>query len=376
MLGKLGEMLPRFPGMLYRLGRKRLDLSCRSELYYVTPGANWVTDWIGQQITWNIAAQYGWRSHLTSTPYLLHGHVVHYGEVGAFLSRVGSRCNTRNTVVVTIFHGLRTTQFPHLAENTERFVENMQLAARIITGCRIMERRLVAWGAPSEQVLCIPLGVDLALFKPASAQRRGDLRRELGIPPDAFCIGSFQKDGVGWGEGLPPKLVKGPDVFLRVIERLRERYKLFIVLTAPARGYVKRGLESLGVPYLHRIPANYQELASLYGCLDAYLVASHEEGGPQAALESLASGVPLVSTRVGLVPDVVRHGQNGLLADPGDVISLAESVARLIEEPELGRRLAQNGLETIIPYDWKQIAGRYYRELYLPLLDPDSSRAI
>jgi glycosyltransferase involved in cell wall biosynthesis len=72
----------------------------------------------------------------------------------------------------------------------------------------------------------------------------------------------------------------------------------------------------------------------------------------------------------------VRHGQNGLLADPGDVISLAESVARLIEEPELGRRLAQNGLETIIPYDWKQIAGRYYRELYLPLLDPDSSRAI
>jgi len=90
--------------------------------------------------------------------------------------------------------------------------------------------------------------------------------------------------------------------------------------------------------------------------------------GPKAALESLASGVPLVSTRVGLVPDIVQHGWNGFLADSEDVDSLAEHVARLIEQPELRDRLATNGLTSIVSYDWHHIAARYYQELYRPLL--------
>ena len=57
----------------------------------------------------------------------------------------------------------------------------------------------------------------------ARARRRAAARRALGLPESAFVVGSFQKDGVGWGDGLEPKLIKGPDVLLEVAERCHER---------------------------------------------------------------------------------------------------------------------------------------------------------
>lgn len=357
------------PAMAYRLVRKRLGMSSPPELYYVVPNANWVTDWVGSYITSGITHQFGWRTHVTSTPHLLVDHIVHYGELGAFLSSLGTRRNHYNTIITTVFHGSRAEEFPDLAKRVEKLIDNLHAPARIVTACCIMEKRLISWGASPEQVIRIPLGVDLSLFKPFSIQQRMELGHKMGVPDGAFCIGSFQKDGNGWGEGLTPKLVKGPDIFLQVIERLHKQYKLFILLTGPARGYVKKGLESLGVPYRHEVLSDYREVAEFYRCLDLYLVTSREEGGPKAILESLASGVPLVSTRVGLAPDVIQHGENGFLADSEDVATLVEYVAQLIEQSELRRRLTRNGLNTIVDYDWQRIAARYYRELYQPLLN-------
>ena len=110
-----------------------------------------------------------------------------------------------------------------------------------------------------------------------------------------MVIGSFQKDGKGWGEGNEPKLIKGPDV----------------LLTGPARGYVKTGLESLKIPCKHLYLQDYREIGKYYQALDAYLVTSREEGGPKGVLESMASGIPLISTRVGQAQDLVKQGING-----------------------------------------------------------------
>src|SRR5207302_1866793 len=93
------------------------------------------------------------------------------------------------------------------------------------------------------------LGVYTVRFRPRDPESRVAARRELGLPESAFVVGSFQKDGVGWGDGLQPKLIKGPDVLLDVAERLRREVpELVVLLTGPARGYVEAGLERLGVP--------------------------------------------------------------------------------------------------------------------------------
>jgi glycosyltransferase involved in cell wall biosynthesis len=156
------------------------------------------------------------------------------------------------------------------------------------------------------------------------------VRRALGLPDSAFVVGSFQKDGDGWGEGTTPKLVKGPDLLVQALARAkREVPALHVLLSGPARGYVKAGLAEAGIPFVHRQLDRYEDVGGLYHALDAYLVSSRQEGGPKAVLESMASGVPLVSTRVGQAMDLVRHEENAFMVEPEDVEGLAHWLGRV-----------------------------------------------
>ena len=218
-----------------------------------------------------------------------------------------------------------------------------------------MHELVVAAGVDPARVFRIPLGVDLQHFDLGDTVRRSAAREALGLPASAFLVGSFQKDGVGWGQGLEPKLVKGPDVFVAVVERLRGRIpELMVLLTGPARGYVQRALDRIGVPWQHVLAGSRIELARAYHALDVYVVASRQEGGPKAVLEAMAAGVPLVSTRVGQSQEIVQHGVNGWLAEVGDDEGLAELVVqRASADPavrEQGRATAERyALENLDP---------------------------
>ena len=141
-----------------------------------------------------------------------------------------------------------------------------------------------------------------------------------------------------------------------------------MLLSGPARGFIKQGLDTLGVSYRHEVIPHYWDIISLYHCLDIYLISSREEGGPKAILESLAAAVPLVSTKVGMAPDVIEHGENGLLAEIEDIDTLAGHAASLIGNPDLRYRLVNHGLDSVLSYRWEHVAARYYQEVYLPLL--------
>ena len=194
---------------------------------------------------------------------------------------------------------------------------------RIQVTNRDMEALVLSTGIAPEKVHCIPIGIDVGVFRPREDASRRASRERTGLPASAFVVGSFQKDGVGWGEGLEPKLIKGPDVLLAVAERLAERVpELHFLLTGPARGYVRTGLERLGIPYRHVLLPDVDEVAQVYSAVDVCLVASRDEGGPRAVLESMATGVPLVTTRVGQAADLVRHGENGWMVEPEDVDGL------------------------------------------------------
>jgi glycosyltransferase involved in cell wall biosynthesis len=98
---------------------------------------------------------------------------------------------------------------------------------------------------------------------------------------------------------------------------------LFVLLSGPARGFVKKGLDELQIPYRHIYLQSYPGIAKLFQALDLYVVASRQEGGPKAILESMASGVPLVTTRVGQAMDLVKHGENAFMTAVDDVEALA-----------------------------------------------------
>ncbi|MBN2088397.1 glycosyltransferase family 4 protein [candidate division KSB1 bacterium] len=212
-----------------------------------------------------------------------------------------------------------------------------------------MKEIILSSGIDPAKVFIIPIGINSAFFHKQTQQSKMSVRKRLGIPQSAVVVGSFQKDGVGWGEGNEPKLIKGPDVFLQTIARLKTQIpEIFILLSGPARGYIKQGLHKLNVPYRHIYLKSYPEIGILYQALDLYLVASRQEGGPKAVLESMMSGVPLVTTRVGQAMDLVRHGYNGWMLDVEDVEGLAHYARYVLDQPDVVQAVLDAGRQTAI----------------------------
>ena len=223
-----------------------------------------------------------------------------------------------------------TTGYPEFDRAFEALRAAPDRLARIqVTHAEMHDLVLEAGVAPSA-VHTIAIGIDIEHFPLVTPERHTAARTSLGLPTGAFVVGSFQKDGIGWGDGLEPKLIKGPDVLVGALQRIRlEVPELHVLLTGPARGYVCRELERLAIPYSHVLATSRVELAQAYQAIDVCVVPARQEGGPKALLEAMASGVPLVTTRVGQAPELVEHGSNGWLVDVDDVESLADWTVRI-----------------------------------------------
>jgi glycosyltransferase involved in cell wall biosynthesis len=218
--------------------------------------------------------------------------------------------------------------------------------ARIQVSHSEMHDVILETGIDPHKVFRIPIGINLGYFDWTTQKIRAKTRKILDIPQSSVVIGSFQKDGIGWGKGLEPKLIKGPDIFMSAIKTLKDQVpELYILLTGPARGYVKEGLKKLGIPYTHKVLKNYSDIGLYYNALDLYIVSSREEGGPKAVLESMASGIPLVTTRVGQAMDLVKHGENGWMVEPEDVEGLAYWIKYVIENHDSIHEVLKKGLE-------------------------------
>jgi glycosyltransferase involved in cell wall biosynthesis len=262
---------------------------------------------------------------------------------------------------LSYFHGRPGT--PGYPEFDEAYATLRRYASRInrvqVTHAELRDLVREA-GVPPERVFQIPIGVDLGRFPLGDADARAAARSMLGLPETAFVVGSFQKDGVGLGAGLEPKLIKGPDTLVATLRALGKSVpELFVLLTGRARGYVQRELDGVGILHSHHYLSSRDQLAAAYHALDAYLVTSRQEGGPKGVLESMATGVPVVTTRVGQAPDVVEDGRNGLLADVDDVEALADAVRRIHEDAALRDRLRGEGRPTAEAYADERLDPRW-----------------
>jgi len=240
-----------------------------------------------------------------------------------------------NRIGLSYFHGRPGTPgFPEFDACFDALRRRRDEIERVQVTNGEMAELVLETGLAPEKVHRIPIGIDVEAFPLRTEGARAAARRELVLPETAFVVGSFQKDGVGWGDGLEPKLIKGPDILLAVVGRLRERIPALVVLvTGPARGFVRAGLDGLGVPYRHLLLPDVEAVARAYEAIDVCLVTSRDEGGPRAVLEAMATGAPLVTTRVGQAIDLVRDRENGWLVDVDDVDGLVTWVAHIAEAP-------------------------------------------
>jgi glycosyltransferase involved in cell wall biosynthesis len=336
-----------------------------SRLFIVGDNADWVIDYEVRELL-KITQKLGIKAKRLKRAYFNLPQAVHYAS--QFSINEPSIYRPKHRLSVDYYHG-KPEQGDNFKRCFESLKENHAKFSRVRVSTREMETLIKSTGIDPEKVMRIPIGVDTQLFQLKTAEKAALMRKTLEIPLSAFVIGSFQKDGVGWGEGNEPKLIKGPDIFLEVIDQLKKEIpNLFVLLSGPSRGYVKNGLEKLGVPYVHKYVERFEEVAGLYDALDLYLITSREEGGPKACLEAMAKGVPLVTTDVGQCKDLVISGQNGLMAAIGNVPELSSAVLSIYKNSSLGQLVAQGGIKTAAENSYESQLP-IWREYFSELMD-------
>lgn len=109
-----------------------------------------------------------------------------------------------------------------------------------------------------------------------------------------------------------------------------------------------------------------EEKAKLLKLARVFVLPSYKEGMPIALLEALAFGVPVVATKVGAIPEILKDGYSGLLVEPGDINNLSDKLILLLENLELNCRLRQNSIELAKKFQSSEIAKKWvtlYKEL-------------
>jgi len=233
---------------------------------------------------------------------------------------------------LSYYHGM-----PGSSEKFNTMFARLKRAKPLIDGVRVstiaMENLMLNEGFESK-VQRIPIGICISDFPFANDDLKGSAREWMGIPLDSVVVGSFQKDGEGWGDGVEPKLIKGPDIFVETVALLARKIpELFVLLAGPSRGYVSSRLEAYGVRHLNLGFVESSQVPLLYQAIDAYVISSREEGGPKAFLESFATGVPLISTPVGQVVDLA-DGYSAWIASSFEPSEIAELVFEALNSPD------------------------------------------
>jgi len=344
------------------VGLRTRDWSPHSHLFIAQEGADWVLAYEARQLA-RLAAGLGIPVGSERWVNAVAGQAIfHESQFTLLLDDFDAR---GNRLGFAYFHGRPgTAGFPEFDVCYRRLIQRHAEIDGVQVTNRAMESLVLETGIAAEKVHRIPIGIDPVAFPLRTDEVKARARRELGLPDTAFVVGSFQKDGVGWGEGLEPKLIKGPDVLVAAAERLREHVPdLWFLLTGPSRGYVIAGLERAGIPYRHRYLPSLESVARAYEAIDLCIVASRDEGGPRAVLESMAIGVPLVTTRVGQAADLVRHEENGWLVEVEDVDAITGWGRHVAEAPratlervlEAGRRTAEENSYGALRPRWRSL---------------------
>lgn len=201
----------------------------------------------------------------------------------------------------------------------------------------------------------VPPGIDPSRLQ--ASRSRGDVRREMGVDATssvALVIGSLSSE-------------KRIDVALEATRDARETVPglaLWVVGDGPMRDRLETLAGRLGIETATSFLGTRTDIGDLLGGSDLLLVSSDTEGLPRVILEAALTSRPVVSTAVGGIPDVILHGQTGLLSPPGDAAALAANMVTLIGNEELARSLAKAAFDWVDEHATVQAVADRYQALY------------
>lgn len=229
--------------------------------------------------------------------------------------------------------------------------------SQAVAGCMTRRRSV-----PPERIDVIPNGIDLSRYQAVSHLAPAAARKRFGWPETAQMIGSaarFRRE-----KGLP--------VLLEAVLRLMPRYpELWCVMAGDGPDRADLQQQAAATQQADRLvfPGFVEAMPPFLRAMTVLAIPSLQEGLSFAAMEAMATGVPVVASRTGGLPELIADGVTGLLTPPGDSAALAGALERVLTDTTLQRRLVRNAARAVQAYDADRYADRI-TALYRRLLEP------
>lgn len=219
------------------------------------------------------------------------------------------------------------------------------------------------YGIEEEKIHVIYNGVDVDKFKPRP--NRAELRQEFGLEEDkkiVLFVGRLYHR-------------KGLEILLHSIPPvLKEFSNVKFVISGKGFKQKEESLRNLAkelniedhVTFLGYVPD--EKLPRLYSASDIFVLPAIYENFPFAILEAQSTGLPVISTKVGGIPEFLVDNENGFIIEPGDSIQLTQRVLALLQDPKLAKEMGDRGRKLVEEkFDWRLITGQVI-DLYQKLL--------
>jgi len=207
-------------------------------------------------------------------------------------------------------------------------------------------------GYDPNKIIKISNFIDQNVFFPIDSRQKGVIRGKHGFNDRKIIAFSGR---LVKGKGLQillesmAKLIKGFENIL-----------LIILGDGPLGIDLKKKSQTMGIEKNIKFFGFVDNIHEYLAVADVFAFPSFQEGLPNAVLEAMACGLPVVSTKIGGVVDVIEDGENGLLVEPGNADQLSDAIKRLIIDTEYASKLGRNALKTIREnYDINGIATKY-----------------
>jgi L-malate glycosyltransferase len=296
---------------------------------------------------------------------------VHYAVPHALCAHLAREmlpgCRTR---IVTTLHGTDITILGRDPSYRDVIKFGLEKSDAVISVSRWLEQQTREAFGHEGPIRVVPNFVDQTRFRPRSD---AGLRHELGGDEHALIVHTSNYRA----------LKRAPET-VDVLARLgpRSRALLLLVGDGPDLALVRDAAQRRGLSDRLRFLGEIPDAETVTATADVALLPSESESFGLAALEAMACSVPVVTTRVGGLPEVVVDGGTGYLREVGDTAGMAEDVRRLLDDPALRRRLGEAGVRRTTEMFSLEHSVRLHEEIYAGLLEapvagsaPDGARA-
>jgi glycosyltransferase involved in cell wall biosynthesis len=228
--------------------------------------------------------------------------------------------------------------YPDLASTKRRWFNRVMTSRRdrlVAVGDAVRQALIKNEGLPGERIEIIYNGVRTSPVQLTDVQRSA-LRRELGVGDEEFVVIQVAR----------LDSIKDHSTALKAVCLAAGQYPalcLALVGDGPEREHIEQLIAELGLQHRVQMLGQRRDVPDLLAAADAFLLSSLSEGIPVTIIEAMAAGLPVASTKVGGVPEVIDDEVTGLLAPAGDAAKLAAAIVRLATDETLRTKLAANG---------------------------------